>query len=139
MSIYFCHVSVQVEELRFNVSTSLRFAKILTKISKAECLAIRSLASPRLNVEEEESIVSYVSALFTSIPTTDAVSVVRECLEKDSTLKQCTRLHVDQSVDLVSLCLNSTNFTNSDHFFRQQHGCALGYPISPTVTNVYTE
>ena len=38
-------------------------------------------------VKEDVSIVSDVSTLFTSIPPTDAMSGVRECLEKDSTLK----------------------------------------------------
>ena len=37
-----------MEELRYNVSTSLRYAKIPTlNISKAECLAVRSLASDK--------------------------------------------------------------------------------------------
>ena len=42
-------------------------------------------------------------------------------------------LHVDQVVELVSLCFNSTYFTY------KKHGCAMGSPISPIVANLYLE
>ena len=65
-----------------------------------------------------------------TIPTTDAVPVVRECLEKDNALKEHTSLHVDQIVDLVFICLNSTDFTNKK---------TPKTPISPIVANLYME
>ena len=47
-------------------------------------------------------------------------------------------LPVDQIVILVSLCLNSTNFTYKDQFFRQQYGCAVVSTTHQLMT-VYTQ
>ena len=62
-----------------------------------------------LEVPPGQKLTSYkVSALFTSIPTDDAVKVIKSYLEKDQTLSQRTALSVDQLLVLLKFCLNTT-------------------------------
>ncbi|XP_071476499.1 uncharacterized protein [Diadema antillarum] len=94
----------------------------------------------QIALEDDETIVSYdVSALFTSIPPAEAIQVVKKNLENDSQLKDRTKLSVDQIVESVSVCLNTTYFSFQDQHYIQKHGCAMGSPISPIVANLYMQ
>ncbi|XP_072051644.1 uncharacterized protein [Amphiura filiformis] len=93
-----------------------------------------------IKVESDETITSYdVSALFTSVPPEGAVNAVKEALHADNTLGQRTNLNVDQICSLLELCLNSTYFVFEGKFYKQNHGCAMGSPVSPIVANLYME
>ena len=81
----------------------------------------------------------YVSALFTSIPTDDAIKVIRTYLEKDQTLPQRTALSVEQLLQLFTFCLNTTYFVYDSKNYKQAHGAAMGSPVSPIVANIYME
>ena len=55
-----------------------------------------------------EVLVSFdVVSLFTKIPVLLALNVAHQCLES---LSECTALTVDDSISLLSLCLNATCF-----------------------------
>ena len=45
----------------------------------------------------------------------------------------------DHICALLDLCLTTTYFQYSEGFYRQKHGCAMGSPVSPKVTNLYME
>ena len=87
-----------------------------------------------------QKLVSYdVSALFTSVPVDQALTVIREKLHEDTTLKQRCQLNVEQVIELLGLCLNTTYFVHNNKFYQQTHGAAMGSPVSPIVCNLYME
>ena len=93
-----------------------------------------------LEVPPSQKLVSFdVSALFTSIPTDEAVRVIRQRLEQDNSWQDRTNLNVDQLTQLLELCLNTTYFMYSGDFYKQNKGTAMGFPMSPIVANLYME
>ena len=93
-----------------------------------------------VEVPPGHKLISYdVSALFTSIPTTDAVRVIREYLEKDQTLGQRCPMSIEQLLSLLEFCLDTTYFVYNQNIYQQTHGAAMGSPVSPLIANVYME
>ncbi|XP_041472626.1 uncharacterized protein LOC121421891 [Lytechinus variegatus] len=93
-----------------------------------------------VKLDENETIVSFdVSALFTSIPVVDAITVVRQCLIDNDSWKDRTKLNIDQIVEAVSTCLHTTYFSFKGVHYIQKHGCAMGSPVSPIVANLYMQ
>ncbi|XP_072037657.1 uncharacterized protein [Amphiura filiformis] len=94
-----------------------------------------------IKLRESETITSYdVSALFICIPPDFAIKVVTECLKNDTTLHERTDLSVDQIVELVvDICLKTTYCSYQGKYYKQQHGCAMGSPVSPIVVNLCME
>ena len=93
-----------------------------------------------LHVAPGQKLVSYdVTALFTSIPVEDAITTIRERLERGSLIKEITPLSVDQVVALLQFVLTTTYFTYKEQFYQQRHGAAMGSPVSPIVANLYME
>ncbi|XP_051781539.1 uncharacterized protein LOC127527292 [Erpetoichthys calabaricus] len=91
-------------------------------------------------MEAEETLVSFdVTSLFTCVPVTEAVEVVRKRLQNDPTLSKRTSLNADQVCLLLELCLQSTYFIYKSQYYRQKHGCAMGSPVSPIVANLHME
>ncbi|XP_068738712.1 uncharacterized protein [Montipora capricornis] len=93
-----------------------------------------------IKLTTEETITSYnVSALFTSIPPDEAITTIRQRLEKDEILAERTCLSIEEVVELVDICLTTTYFSFKGKFYKQIHGCAMGSPISPIVANLCME
>ena len=68
------------------------------------------------------------------------VSLLCESLEKGSTLKDRTNLNIYQIVELVDICLiRTTYFSYGGKYYKQQHGVAMGSPVSPIVVNLCME
>ena len=87
-----------------------------------------------------ECLSSYdVSALFISGPVDPALKVIKDLLEKDSTLKDRTVLPVEDIILLLEFCLKNTYFSFQDQFHEQVEGAAMGSPVSPIVANLYME
>ena len=53
---------------------------------------------------------------FTSIPTDEAVRIIRQRLEQDNSWQDRTNLNVDQLTQILELCLNTTYFMYSGDF-----------------------
>ena len=93
-----------------------------------------------VSVSEDEALVSYdVSALFTSVPVGEALNIIRTKLESDATLGDRTKLSVDQIIELLGFCLNTTYFMAQGDLYLQKEGAAMGSPVSPLVANIFME
>ncbi len=93
-----------------------------------------------IKVSSDETILSYdVCFLFTCISPEVAVEVVRKRLDKDISYRKRTKLTAEQICDLLSLCLNTTYFLCRGTYYKQNHGCAMGSPVSSIVVNLYME
>ena len=91
-------------------------------------------------LEEDESLISFdVKSLFTNVPVEESVDIMKNRLEKDSTLSNRTNLSAAQVACLLHLCLTTTYFTYNGNFYTQVEGAAMGSPVSPIVANLFME
>ena len=93
-----------------------------------------------LEVPPPWKLVSFdVTALFTSIPINEALSVVREKLTTDNTWKDKTLLQANDILQLLDICLNTTYFVYQQQIYQQKQGAAMGSPVSPIIANLFME
>ena len=77
-----------------------------------------------------ECLGSYdVPVLFTSVSVDPALGIIKDLLEKDSTLKERTVLPVLDIILLLEFCLKSTHFPSKDKW--TSRGCGYGIPSRP--------
>ena len=80
-----------------------------------------------LKLQPDESLVSFdLTALFTSIPVIVTLEVIKELLEKDKSCKKglAEQLSVENVVQVLSFCLNTTYFVFWEQFYQQRVGLA---------------
>ena len=75
-------------------------------------------------------VVVVVVSLFTKIPVDLAIKVAEKRLKQDALLGQRTSLPVEDLIDLLSVCLNTTQFTYNGTYYQQVFGTAMGSPVS---------
>ena len=93
-----------------------------------------------IKLEPGECLSSYdVSALFTSVPIDPALNIIKDLLDKDTTLKERTIMEVGDIILLLEFCLKNTYFSFQGQFYEQVEGAAMGSPVSPIVANLYME
>ena len=81
-----------------------------------------------------------VVSLFTNTPITKTLDIVREYLEKDTTLKQRTRLlSVEDVMELLEFVLTTTYFSFRGDIYKQKFRAAVGSPCSATIANIFME
>ena len=80
-----------------------------------------------------------MSALFTSVPIDPALKIIKDLLDKDTTLKERTVMEVGDIILLLEFCLKNTYFSFQGQFYEQVEGAAMGSPVSPIVANLYME
>ena len=86
----------------------------------------------------EECLCSYdVTALFTSVPIDQALTIIKELLEKDDTLWDRTVLSVQNIIELLGFFLHNTYFSFQNKFYEQVEGAPMGSLVSTVVANLY--
>ena len=130
-------------------SVTYEVAKLLTEIPKP--LIGKSLhhVHSTLDFHEQankvtlmpgECLSSYnVTALFTSVPADPSLGIIKDLLEKDSTLKERTVLLVKDIIVLLEFCLKNTYFSFKVQYYEKVEGVAIGSSVSPIVANLYME
>ena len=94
----------------------------------------------QFKLEPGECLSSYdVSALFTSVSKDPALNIIKDLLEKDTTLKERTVMEVGDIILLLEFCLKNTYFSFQGQFYEQVEGAAMGSPISPIIAHLYME
>ena len=82
-------------------------------------------------LKADQVLVSFdVVSLFTNIPVDLAIKVATKRLRQDATLLQRTSLPVEDIIDLLSFCLNTTYFVFEGCYYQQVFGTAMGSPVS---------
>ena len=76
---------------------------------------------------------------FTKIPVDLAIKVAKERLRNDASLGQRTSLPVEDIVELLSFCLNTTYFVFEGTYYQQVFGTAMGSPVSAVIANLVME
>ena len=67
----------------------------------------------------DTELISYdAEALFPSIPINDCLTTLKEVMSNDAEFKKMTKL-IDDVVDLLYLCLSSTDFTFDERHHTQ--------------------
>ena len=99
-----------------------------------------SEAVSEIFIEENENFLSHdVISLFTNVPIPKALDIVRRRLNEDSTLKNRTKLSVDDIMDLLEFILTTTYMTFRGQIYNQKFGTAMGSPVSPIIANIVME
>ena len=72
----------------------------------------------QFKLEPGECLSSYdVSALFTSVPIDPALNIIKDLLDKDTTLKERTVMEVGDIILLLEFCLKNTYFSFQGQFY----------------------
>ena len=92
------------------------------------------------SLAETDIMISFdVVSLFTNVPVDEALLVIAERLQQDTTLEERTSIPIPNLCHLVELCLNSPYFQFGGSYFEQVKGAAMGSPLSPVVANIFME
>ena len=123
------------DSVSYGVAKELaRILKPLTGSNNHQVLNSKEFADDlkKIKLEEGECIISYdITALFTSIPVTSALEVVKKKLEQDTELHQRTTMSTQNIMDLLEFCLCNTYFLFQDKYFEQNPGGSYGFPSEP--------
>ena len=77
--------------------------------------------------------------LLISISSISANDLVHQALSKETALCNRSNLSCNKICDLRHLCLDNTYLSYNGQLYQQCHGCPLGSPVSPTVSNLNME
>ena len=89
-------------------------------------------------IDPDEIMISFdVESLYTNIPITDALLVIKDLLNNDTTLQDRTNLLPDQISELLEFLLCTTFFFFNGEFHQQTDGVAMGEPASSIVAKIY--
>ena len=85
-----------------------------------------------------EKMVSYdATALFPSVPISDAIKLTRDLLDKDDQLQSRTKLTPEEVTDLISSCLSSSNFFYNNRHHTQKDSGPIGLSLMVTISQIW--
>jgi hypothetical protein len=92
-----------------------------------------------LELQSADNLVCFDVILFTDLPVSEVLQVVRNKLHSDDTMVEWSVLQTEACLGLLNVCLTMTYFKVSDKSSQQKHGIAMGSSLSPNVSNIYIE
>ncbi|XP_072044089.1 uncharacterized protein [Amphiura filiformis] len=91
-------------------------------------------------IEEGDIFDSHdVVSLFTNTPIDKTLSIIKNRLSDDKTLKNRTNLNVDDIMELLEFVLTTTYFSSRGTIYKQKFGAAMGSPCSAIIANIFME
>ena len=80
-----------------------------------------------MSLREYDIMVSFdVVSLYTKIPVSEAISIIKEIIDEETT-------------KMVKVCLASTYFSFRGDIYEKTHGMAMGSPLSLVIANIFME
>ena len=80
-----------------------------------------------------------VVSLFTKVPIHETLAVVRDKLAEDPLLEERTCIPIDNLMEMLTFCVETTYFAMGSDKYRQEEGLVMGSPLSPFLANIYME
>ena len=91
-----------------------------------------------LKLRPHEKMISFdATALFPSVPINDAVKYILDLLERDEKLSQRTNLTPYDIIDLINICLSSSDFVYDNRHHTTEDSGPIGLPLMVTVSQVW--
>ena len=78
-----------------------------------------------------------VAGLFTKVPTDETIAVVQDKLAADPLLDEPTCIPIDNLMEMLTFCVETTYFGMGSDLYRQEEGLAMGSPFSQVLANIY--
>ena len=72
-----------------------------------------------------------VVSLFTKALIDETLAVVREKLVADPSLEERTCIPIDNLMEMLTFCVETTYFGMGSDIYKQEEGLAMGSPLSP--------
>ena len=69
-----------------------------------------------------------VVSLFTKVPTDEIHAVVRDKLSADPLLEERTCIPIDNLMEMLTFCVETTYFGMGSNIYQQEEGLAMGSP-----------
>ena len=79
-----------------------------------------------------------VVSLFIMVPTNQTLAV-RDKLAAGLSLEERTYIPIDNLMEMLTFCVETTYFGMGSDIYRQEEGLAMSSPLSPVLANIYTE
>jgi hypothetical protein len=93
-----------------------------------------------ISIGRQHTLVSFdVDSLFTNVPLDEVMKVIKKLLAEEQSLAQRCSLQVENKMELMETCLETSYFQVEDKFFQQKDGMAMERSLSSVVSNIYME
>jgi hypothetical protein len=92
------------------------------------------------NFQNEDYLVSFdVVSLFTNVPVEEVLQIIKNRFSTDTFFSERSPLQVEDMMELLDICLKTTNFQFYGKFYQQKDGMAMGNSLSLVVSNIFME
>ena len=127
-NIHYCYLARVLSPVVGNTDNTVKNSQHFAEFIRGQTL------------DADQMLVSFdVFSLFTKIPVDLAIKVATNRLRYDDSLWQRTSLPLEDITDLLSFCLNTTQFEFEGTYYKQVFGTAMGSPVSAVIANLVME
>ena len=90
--------------------------------------------------KDDEILISFdVTSLYTNVPITDTVNIIKDYVNNDDQFTRKTAIPQEKFLDLVNLVLTTTWYTFNSQFYQQTNGVAMVCPASSITAEIYMQ
>ena len=87
-------------------------------------------------IHSNQMVSLNVVSLFTKVPTDETLAVVQDKLDADPLLEEHTCIPIDNLMEMLSFCVETTYFGIRSDIYQQREGLAMSSPLSPVLANI---